>query len=426
MDLRLRSNEASRPAPPQDRPRYFQNTLLAVTIIAGCLATSGATMPDVNTLPIRKEMPDPLVMNDGAKVTTAGQWDARRTEIKRILEYYSIGSMPPPPGNVTGHDIKSQIVADGKVSFRLVHLTFGPAEKLGFNVAVFTPTQAGGPFPTFINISFDPTPGMAFTPSTNNPMRSRNSPDPDIAATRFAMELDRGYAVVTYDYEETGDDGPSGLTNKFIAAYPECDWHLEGAWAWGMSRVVDYLQTQPFADKSKLIAIGHSRLGKASLIAGAFDERFAMVAPVGSGAYGTGAFRFNGMTNGGKEGLDEIIAHFPYWIGPRLDQFSGHLYKLPFDQHWLIALVAPRPFISLDATDDQFANGNALKESWLAAKPVYELLGAPDRLGFNFRPGKHVLSPLDWEAALDFADQQLRGMDVKRVFNELPPQEQLH
>jgi hypothetical protein len=91
----------------------------------------------------------------------------------------------------------------------------------------------------------------------------------------------------------------------------------------GMSRVVDYLQTQPFADKSKLIAIGHSRIGKATLIAGAFDDRFALVAPAGSGAFGTGAFRFNGATNGGKEGLNEIIKRFPYWVGPEMPQFQG-------------------------------------------------------------------------------------------------------
>jgi hypothetical protein len=410
---------------------------LVVAILAGCLATSGATLPDVNALPMRKEMPDPLVMNDGAKVTSARQWEARRMEMKRIVEYYSIGTMPPPPGNVQGRDLKSLVVADGKVNFRLVQLSFGPEEKLSFEVAVFTPAEGRGPFPTFIYISFDPTPGAAVIPPANNPVTSTNSPparprgpgnsaDPDTAARRLAPALDRGYAVVTYNYQETGDDNRGGLTNKIIAAYPDYDWHLQGAWAWGMSRVVDYLQTQTFADKLKLIALGHSRLGKATLIAGAFDERFAMVAPAGSGAYGTGAFRFNGMTNGGKEGLDEIIAHFPYWVGPRFPQFSGQLYKLPFDQHWLIALVAPRPFISLEGMNDQFANGNAVKESYLAAKPVYELLGAPNRLGLNFRPGTHMLSPLDWQAALDFADQQLRGMDVKRVFNQLPPQEQLH
>jgi len=408
-----------------------------VTVIAGCFAASGAAMPDVNDLPVLKEMPDPLLMSDGTKVTNATQWAARRAEIKDILEHYSIGTLPPPPGNVTGHDLKSQIVADGKVNFRLVHLAFGPDEKLGFDVAVFTPAGSNGPFPTFVYIGFDLTPGIVVIEPTNNPVASTNGPparrrapgvgsDPDAAARRFAPELDRGYAIVTYNYQETGDDNRGGLTNKLIAAYPAYDWHLEGAWAWGMSRVVDYLQTQPFADQSKLIAIGHSRLGKATLIAGAFDDRFAMVAPAGSGAFGTGAFRFNGMTNGGKEGLDEIIQHFPYWVGPGLPQFLGQVNKLPFDQHWLIALVAPRPFISLEGIDDQFCNGNAFKESYLAAKPVYELLGVPDRLGFNFRPGTHSLAPLDWQAALDFADQQLRGMDVKRAFNQLPPQEQLH
>jgi hypothetical protein len=396
-----------------------------MTLIASCVAASGESMLDVSALPLRKEMPDPLTMNDGAKVTTAAQWDARRTEMKRILEYYSLGTMPPPPGNVRGHDLKSQIVANGKAAFRLVHLTFGE-EKLGFDVAIFTPTANNGPFPTFVNISFDPTPGVPFVRSRSYPLRQVNSADPEDAARRLAPVLDRGYAVVTYYYEQTGDDSRVGLTNKFIAAYPDYDWHVEGAWAWGMSRVVDYLQTQPFAEKSKLIAIGHSRLGKATLIAGAFDDRFAMVAPVGSGAYGTAAFRFNGMTNGGKEGLDEIIAHFPYWIGPRLPQFSGQVYKLPFDQHWLIALVAPRPFISVDAFDDEYVNGNAVKESYLAAKPVYELLGAANGLGFNFRRGKHAFAPEDWQAAMDFADQQLRGMDVKRVFNQLPPREQLH
>jgi hypothetical protein len=151
-----------------------------------------------------------------------------------------------------------------------------------------------------------------------------------------------------------------------------------------------------------------------------------MVAPVGSGAYGTCAFRFNGMTNGGKEGLDEIIAHFPYWIGPRFPQFSGRVFQLPFDQHWLIALVAPRPFISLEGIADQYVNGNAVKKSYLAAKPVYEFLQAPDHLGVNFRPGKHELSPLDWQAAMDFADHELRGMPATGDFHHFPPQDQLH
>ena len=256
--------------------------ILLVTVLAGGLAARGGGMPDVNALPLRKEMPDPLVMDDGAKVTSARQWEARRTEIKRVLEYYSIGTLPPPPGNVQGHDLKSQRVADGKVSFRLVHLTFGPAEKLGFDVAVFVPGEGKGPFPTFVFISFDPTPGTSVIAPANNTAASTDRPaarpgnnaDPEVAARRLAPVLDRGYAIVTYNYQEAGQDNNGGLTNGIIAAYPDYDWHLEGAWGWSMSRVADYLQTQPFADKSKLIAIGHSRLGKATLFCAGRAGRF--------------------------------------------------------------------------------------------------------------------------------------------------------
>jgi hypothetical protein len=193
-----------------------------------------------------------------------------------------------------------------------------------------------------------------------------------------------------------------------------------------MSRVVDYLETQPFADKTKLIALGHSRLGKTALVAGAFDERFALVAPAGSGCAGTGAFRFNGPGRGGKQGIEDFATQFNYQLGPRMPQFIGHVTKLPFDQHWLIALVAPRPFISAEGLNDGACNGKATKASILAARPTYEFLGSGDKLGVNFRPGKHALTPEDWHAVLDFADQQLRGMKVERKFDTFPPDDQLH
>ncbi|MGD1083656.1 MAG: hypothetical protein ABSA47_02770 [Verrucomicrobiota bacterium] len=91
-----------------------------------------------------------------------------------------------------------------------------------------------------------------------------------------------------------------------------------------------------------------------------------------------------------------------------------------FDQHWLIALVAPRPFITLEGIDDQCCNGNALKESYLAAEPVYDLLGASNRLGVNFCPGPHQFSAADWQAALDFADHQLLGKPVKPPVQPIP------
>jgi hypothetical protein len=113
------------------------------------IKTAMGSMPGVNDLPVRKAMPDVLVMNDGTTVTTVEQWKRRREEMKQILEYYAVGRMPPPPGNVKGHEIKSQIVLDGKVKYRLIHLTFGPGEKLELNIGLFTPVD-GGPFPTVI------------------------------------------------------------------------------------------------------------------------------------------------------------------------------------------------------------------------------------------------------------------------------------
>ena len=381
-------------------------------------ADTAPSLPAVGELPVRAAMPYPLVTEDGQKIATPEQWRQRREQMKTILEYYALGHAPPPPGNVTGRELLSRPVMDGKASGRLVHLTFGPEGKLGFDIAIFTPAESDvvkAPFPTIVQPSFSANPGT-------------NQPDSwETAAGKVAEPLRRGYAVVTFFYQQCGIDKPGDYRQSgFFPAYPDNDWGDLAVWAWGMSRCVDYLQTRTFADKSKLIAVGHSRLGKAALVAGAFDERFALTAPAGSGCGGTGAYRFNGKGRGGKEGLEDATKKFPQWFGPRLAEFSGQVEKLPFDQHWLLALIAPRLCLPVDGLSDPAANGNALAQSYLAAKPVYALLGVPDHLGVNFRPGAHLLAPEDWTALLDFADQQLRHRDVQRRFDQLPPAEQLH
>jgi hypothetical protein len=111
------------------------------------IKTAMGTLPGVNDLPVRPEMPDVMTMNNGQKVTTVRQWKKRREEMKRILEYYAVGQMPPPPGNVKGEEIKSQLVLDGKVTYRLMHLTFGPERKLALDIGIFTPIGGQGPFP---------------------------------------------------------------------------------------------------------------------------------------------------------------------------------------------------------------------------------------------------------------------------------------
>lgn len=391
-----------------------------VHISAGLLADAlaeetRAVFAEVAALPIRATLPDPMVDEAGRRVETGTEWSLRRGEMKRILEHYAIGRMPPAPGNVVGHEIGSRMLLAGGVSFRQVHLAFGPQSKLGLDVTFLQPTGAG-PFPTIVIPSFKPIPLPA--PGHANQIEE--------FVAQFAAPLHRGHAIATFHYQQCADDRPNSGANGFFSAYPEYDWGTLAAYAWGMSRCVDYLESQPFVDVTRLIAAGHSRLGKVALIAGAFDERFALTAPAGSGCGGTGAYRFNGKGRGGKEGLEEMTKRFPHWFVPRLAEFSGQVEKLPFDQHWFIALIAPRRVIIADGLDDPYCNGMALLRAYQAAKPTYELLGVADHLGINFRPGKHFLAAEDWEAILDFSDQQLGRLKVSRSFDQLPLPIQLH
>jgi len=205
--------------------------------------------------------------------------------------------------------------------------------------------------------------------------------------------------------------------------YPGYDWGVLLGWAWGLSGGVDYLETRSFIDTHKLIALGHSRLGKLVMVAAAFDERISLAAPAGSSGAGTGAYRFCGPGRGGKEGIEDMTRKFPYYFVPRLKEFTGQMDKLPFDADWFVALTAPRPWISLEGTDDQNCVPNAVKQTVLAAQPVYAFLGvSADRVGVNYEPHRHGFTADDWTAALDFADQLLRGIDHHRLFNRFPPE----
>jgi (4-O-methyl)-D-glucuronate---lignin esterase len=423
--------------------KFWRVIILSVAMSAAVSTLNAAaqTFPDVDDLPVQTNLPDVFTMLDGTKVTNVMQWPARREEMKSILEFYELGHAPPPPANVSGKVVQSKTLLDGAVKYRLVHLSFGPKKKLGFDIAIFTPAK-GGPFPTIINPSFFMTPGVNFTNNssarvadvstnaapTNSTARLRflfNAPvDPERAARGFTNQLNRGYAVVTYRYTQCGEDNLNFRTNSFYPAYPGYDWGVLLGWAWGLSRVVDYLETQPFADKNKLIALGHSRLGKLTMVATAFDGRISLGAPAGSSGAGTGAYRFCGPGRGGKEGIEDMTRKFGYYFVPRLAEFTGQMDKLPFDAHWFVALTAPRPWISIEGTEDQNCVPNAVKQTVLAAKPVYEFLGvSADRVGVNYEPHRHALTADDWNAALDFADQQLRGIDYHRRFDQFPPED---
>jgi hypothetical protein len=394
--------------------------------------TSLGSMPGPADLPARTGLPDVMVMNDGTLVRTREQWRKRREEMKRILEYYAVGRMPPPPGNVTGSEVMTEKVLEGKAIYRLVHLTFGPERKLSLNIGIFTPA-AKGRYPAIILKSGTP-PGA--TPLPRQPLGPNQGRGEDVllmvgvgpnpipapmppvltaeaAATRYSDVLRRGYALVMFNPNDCAEDttlrnqnGTWAFRNtRFYPAYPGYDWGVLGGWAWGASRVADYLVTDPMIDSKRLIITGASRYGKSAMVAAAFDGRF-MGAPAITGGGGVGAYRFAGPRN--SETLDLMETKYPNWFSPHLRQFRGQREKLPFDQHWFLALCAPRPFIALEGDTDTISLPEAVHQSIEGARPAYQLLGAKDRIGVHYSKHGHTVTAEDWTALMDFADKHLR------------------
>jgi len=355
------------------------------------------------------DLPDPLTMLDGEAVHDAADFRIRRKEMMQILEEYTYGHMPPPPGNVSGVAVdepKLVTTQGGDALYQKMELSFGPEEALGFELGLFLPATEGpaeiSSWPVLISLT-------------------SNANEGGIGAAAGA--LGRGYAVATVPYQQLGADSPDYASTGFFPAYPSYDWRDISAWAWGLSRAVDYLMTDPAIDRDKIMITGVSRLGQAVLLAGAFDERIALSAPVAGGM----AFRFSGAEMGGGlgQGITEIVDQNTYWFGPRFVEFRNKTPQLPSDQHWLPALTAPRLFIMCNSLEDPYGRAYAAVQAYLGAQPVYEFLGASDHLGLHFRPGGHGATAEDWTAIFDFADQYLQLLPGDRRFDVIPPTEDL-
>jgi len=414
------------------------------------IKTPVGRLPSANQLPTREDLPPVLLTAKGAKVTNLRQWEQRRQEMRRLLSYYAIGQMPPPPGNVQGQTLLTESVLGGSATYRLVRLTFGPQRKLELHIGIFTPAT-GGPFPTVILQGGTP-PGatpLPRLPQGPNQGKGENvlllvgpapgaAPKPNAApnptaetlATQRADLLRRGYALVLFNPNDCAEDttlrNPDGSwafrNTRFFPAYPNYDWGILAGWAWGASRVADYLETDPAIDKTKLIITGASRNGKSAMIAAAFDDRL-MGAPVVTGGGGVGAYRFAGPRK--SETLDIMQKKYPNWFSPNLHEFWGKREKLPFDQHWFLALAAPRPFLALEGMTDTISLPEAVRQSIQGARPAYALYGAQDRLGVHYANHGHAFTTEDWTALLDFFDKHLRGLPVSTTFDRFPTEAEL-
>ena len=237
----------------------------------------------------------------------------------------------------------------------------------------------------------------------------------------LAAMLSRGYVFAEFNRVEIAAD-PGGLATGLALAHAVAQPRTLARWAWAYHRVVDVLHPLSWIDSRAITVVGHSRGGKAALLAGATDTRIALTSANNSGAGGAGSWRHQGP---GAETLTDILTAFGYWFDPRLQAYAGRECALPFDQHFLKVLVAPRALLTTEALGDPWANPQGSWQSHRAAQCVFDLLGVAQHAAIIFRAGGHDHTLADWNCLLDFADAVLRGMPQRRPimvdpFPELP------
>ncbi|MGQ9790535.1 MAG: glucuronyl esterase domain-containing protein [Armatimonadota bacterium] len=343
-------------------------------------------------LPSQPKLPDPFLRPDGKRIRDRWEWAFLRKHWLAQVLYYEYGELPPKPRGVEAQRVGQTELGDisaQRVELRLRILTPVPLE---VRLLMFRPKK-GGKLPVVVNGDL-----------------GWGEPEGEIVQEVAR----RGYVLVCFDRTAVAPD--SAERRGIYEAYPDYEGGRLAAWAWAYHRVVDFLQTQPGLDAKRIAVTGHSRGGKTVLLAGATDERIALTAPNNSGCGGAGCYRYQGPNS---ETIQNILDVFPYWFHPRFRQFVGKVDRLPFDQHIVKALVAPRALLSTEALGDLWANPAGTQMTYLAAREVYRFLRAEERIGIWFREGGHAHSLADWQALLDFADWHLLGKVRARAFDQL-------
>ena len=379
----------------------------------------------------RYTLPDPLATAAGRPVTTAAQWrEQRRPEILRLFEKYEYGKMPGRPESMTAEVRSRDPDALGGKALRKevrIHLR-NRGREAKMDMLLYLPLGAKEPVPLFLALNFlgnqtiGLDPGVALCEASlpedlGRPgVVNHRATEKSRGVEPWPVEkiLARGYGLATICYNDITPDAPESFTRGVHALFfapgqtrPAADqWGAIAAWAWGLRRAMDYLETDKGVDTKRVVVLGHSRLGKTALWAAACDERFAIAISNESGTGGaTLARRHFGET------VRRINSVFPHWFCDNFKHFNDREEQLPFDQHTLLALIAPRPVYIAAAAEDLWGDPRGAFQTAKAADPVYRLLGtdglAADKIpgieqpilstiGYHIRRGKHALTEYDW------------------------------
>ena len=368
--------------PLQERPAAYDDYVsLQDTTWLHWVERTGALPPDFEAMPSLPFLPNPLIIDEGGEntpVNTTSQWNEKRAWIKEQVKHIFSGTFPAPPKNLTVKVLEERM--EKGVNIKMIALRFGENEQAKLTLELFTP-PGKGPFPVF--------------------MTQWNHRGWAQIAVR------RGYMGVVYAGADAKDD-----TEAYMNLYPDDDWSTLMRRAWGAHRAVDYLYTLPSVDTSKIAITGHSRNGKQSLLAAAFDDRITAVISSSGGTGGEFPYRFTDEQHA-NESIEYLNARRTHWFHPRIRFYTGREHKLPIDQNSLMALIAPNALL-LSSSIREGGGGDpwAIEQMYVSLTNVYQFLGVPDKLGIRFRDGGHAVAARDIEAYMDWLDIQFGRKDL--------------
>lgn len=385
-------------------------------------------------------LPDPLTLQNGKPVTDARTWmKKRRPEIMKLYldDIYGHSPARVPKMKFNVWDVDHHAL-DGKAVRKQIDISFVGHTNPVLHVLLYTPADAKGPVPTFLCLSFagnekcTTDPGVRINEVWDRREDVATMPKDTKRGTSHSWKIPetiaRGYGVAAIyygDIEPDLDDGTGwrfGVRSMFLKPgqtnMPPDGWGAISAWAWGASRVLDYLQTDKDVDRKHVIMTGQSRLGKTALWAGATDPRFCMVVASCSGEMGAALARRNY-----GETVTSMSKSYAYQFCPNFLAYSNNISEMPVDSHMLVSLIAPRPLYLSTGSLDRWSDPHGEFLAAQAASPVYALFGLRGLqneqfppldtaimhdIGFSCHTGKHDILPEDWDRFLDFADMHLK------------------